>query len=292
MKYAVIDQMRKHYPLQSLCKRLSVSTSGFADWQACGGPTHWLSDTQLLVLIRSIHAEFQGAYGSPRIYQELKSRGHPVSKARISRLMHKHGIRARHKRRYKATTNSKHAMPVAPNVLDRQFCTMAPDKVWTADITYIPTHKGWLYLAVVMDLHTRAIVGWAMGERMTKELVISALRMAYFRRKPKPGLLHHSDRGSQYCSHDYQALLAEYGMRTSMSRKGNCWDNAPMESFFNSLKNERVFHRSYATRMEAHNDLFDYIEVFYNRKRRHSSIDYQTPAQRYAESMAAQKMAA
>lgn len=292
MKYAVIEQMRQHYPLQLLCKRLSVSTSGFADWQACGGPTHWLSDAQLLALIRSVHAEFHGAYGSPRIYQELKARGHPVSKARIQRLMQKHGIRARHKRRYKATTNSKHSMPVAPNVLDRQFSTTAPDTVWTADITYIPTREGWLYLAVVMDLHTRAIVGWAMDERMTRELVINALRMARFRRKPKPGLLHHSDRGSQYCSHAYQALLTEYGMKASMSRKGNCWDNAPMESFFNSLKNERVFHRSYATRAEARKDLFDYIEVFYNRKRRHSSIGYQTPAQRYAESMAIQKMAA
>ena len=292
MKYAVIDQMRKQYPLQSLCKMLSVSTSGFADWQSCGGPARWLSDAQLLALIRSVHAEFQGAYGSPRIYQELKSRGHPVSKARIQRLMQKHGIRARHKRRYKATTNSKHSMPVAPNLLDRQFNTTAPDTVWTADITYIPTRERWLYLAVVMDLHTRAIVGWAMDERMTRELAISALRMAHFRRKPKSGLLHHSDRGSQYCSHDYQALLAQYGMQASMSRKGNCWDNAPMESFFNSLKNERVFHRSYATRAEARKDLFDYIEVFYNRKRRHSSIGYQTPAQRYAESMATQKMAA
>jgi putative transposase len=150
----------------------------------------------------------------------------------------------------------------------------------TADITYIPTREGWLYLAVVMDLHTRAIVGWAMDGRMTRALVISALRMARFRRKPRPGLLHHSDRGSQYCSHDYQALLVEYGIQASMSRKGNCWDNAPMESFFNSLKNERVFHRSYVTRAEARKDLFDYIEVFYNRKRRHSSIGYQTPAQR------------
>lgn len=286
------DQLRKHYPLQYLCKMLSVSTSGFADWLACSGPSHWLSDAQLLVLIRSVHGEVRGTYGAPRIYQELKSRGHPVSKARIQRLMHKHGIRARHKRRYKATTNSKHSMPVAPNVLDRQFSTSAPDTVWTADITYIPTREGWLYLAVVMDLHTRAIVGWSMDERMTKELVISALRMARFRRKPKPGLLHHSDRGSQYCSHDYQALLAEYGMQASMSRKGNCWDNAPMESFFNSLKNERVFHRRYATRAEARNDLFDYIEVFYNRKRRHSSIGYQTPAQRYAESMTELRMAA
>lgn len=292
MKYAVVNQLRKHYPLEALCKVLSVSTSGFADWKACGGPTRWLCDTQLLALIRSAHTESQGAYGSPRIYQELKAQGHPVSKARIRRLMQKHGIRARHKRRYKATTNSRHTLPIAPNLLDRQFTTTTPDAVWTADITYIPTREGWLYLAVVMDLHTRAIVGWAMSERMTRDLVMDALRMAYFRRKPKPGLLHHSDRGSQYCSHDYQALLTDYGMRVSMSRKGNCWDNAPMESFFNSLKNERVFHRNYTNRKDARQDIFDYIEVFYNRKRRHSSIGYKTPAQRYAETMSNEKKAA
>lgn len=274
--------MRDTYPLQSLCRVLSVSTSGFADWQASGGPTLWLSDAQLLALIRSVHVEYNGTYGSPRIYQELKSRGHPVSKARIRRLMTLHHIRAKHKRRYKATTNSKHVLPVAPNLLNRQFGVAAPDRVWTTDITYIPTREGWLYLAVVMDLYTRAIVGWAMDSRMTRELVMGALRMARFRRKPAPGLLHHSDRGSQYCSHDYQALLAEYGMQASMSRKGNCWDNAPMESFFNSLKNERVFHETYATRAAARQDLFEYIEVFYNRKRRHSSLGYRTPAQQHA----------
>lgn len=283
----MINSLRKDYPLQTLCKVLNVSTSGFADWQACDTPTHWLSNTQLLVLVRSIYAEFKGAYGGPRIYRELKSRGYPVSKTRLQRLMQTHGIRARHKRRYKATTNSKHTLPTAPNLLNREFDTTAPDEVWTADITYIPTQEGWLYLAVVMDLNTRAIVGWAMDARMTKDLVIRALRMARFRRNPKPGALHHSDRGSQYCSHDYQMLLSEYGMQVSMSRKGNCWDNAPMESFFNSLKNERVFHRRYKTRAEAHKDLFDYIEVFYNRKRRHSSIGYRTPAEQYAEAMAA-----
>ncbi|MEN3033131.1 IS3 family transposase [Chromobacterium amazonense] len=282
VKYAWIDRVRDAYPLQSLCRLLSVSTSGFANWKGCGGPALWLSNAQVLALIRSIHAEFNGAYGSPRIYQELKSRGFPVSKARIHRLMTLHGIRARHKRRYKATTNSKHALPVAPNLLNRQFDVAAPDQVWTTDITYIPTREGWLYLAVVMDLYSRVIVGWAMDGRMTRELVMDALRMARFRRKPAPGLLHHSDRGSQYCSHDYQALLAEYGMRASMSRKGNCWDNAPMESFFNSLKNERVFHEDYATRAEATQDLFEYIEVFYNRKRRHSSLGYRTPEQQYA----------
>lgn len=292
MKYAWIDSQRDAYPLQTLCAMLGVSTSGYADWKTCGGPTHWLSDAQLLVLIRSIHVECGQAYGSPRMTEELKSRGIPASRERVRRLMQAHGIRARHKRRYKATTDSRHAMPVAPNLLDRQFETAAPDQVWTVDITYVPTREGWLYLAVVMDLHTRMIVGWSLDGRMTRELVMNALRMARFRRKPAPGLLHHSDRGSQYCSGDYQALLAEYGMAASMSRKGNCWDNAPMESFFNSLKNERVFHEDYVTREEARQDLFDYIEVFYNRRRRHSALGYKSPAEYYGAWLAQQKLAA
>ncbi len=292
MRYAWIDSQRDSYPLQALCEQLGVSTSGYADWKKCGGPTHWLSDEQLLTLIRSVHAQFRQAYGSPRITEEWKSRGIPVSRDRVKRLMKANGIRAKHKQRYKATTDSKHALPVAPNLLERQFVASAPDQVWTADITYIPTREGWLYLAVVMDLYTRMIVGWAMDGRMTRELVMNALRMARFRRKPASGLLHHSDRGSQYCSSDYQALLADYGMVASMSRKGNCWDNAPMESFFNSLKNERVFHEDYETRAEARQDLFEYIEMFYNRKRRHSALGYCSPAQHYAAWIAEQKLAA
>jgi putative transposase len=245
-----------------------------------------------LTLIRAIHAESKGAYGWPRVWKELQARGIPAGKERVRVMMQAHGIRGRHKRRYKATTDSKHDLPVAPNRLDRQFETTAPDQVWTTDITYIPTQEGWLYLAVVMDLYSRMIVGWAMDARMTRTLVISALRMAWFKRKPKPGLLHHSDRGSQYCSHDYQALLVEYKMVASMSRKGNCWDNAPMESFFNSLKNERVFHQHYVTREQAKQDLFDYIEVFYNRRRRHSALSYQSPTAHHAAWLAQHKQAA
>jgi len=292
VKYAWIDGQRGSYPLQAMCELLGVSTSGYADWKKCGGPTQWPSDEQLLALIRSVHAQYRQAYGSPRITEELKSRGIPVSRDRVRRLMKANGLRARHKRRYKATTNSKHALPVAPNLLERQFETSAPDQVWTADITYIPTHEGWLYLAVVMDLYTRMIVGWSMDSRMTRELVMNALRMARFRRKPAPGVLHHSDRGSQYCSGDYQALLGEYGMVTSMSRKGNCWDNAPMESFFNSLKNEQIFHADYATREEAKRDVFEYIEGFYNRRRRHSALGYRSSVQHHAAWIAEQKLAA
>jgi len=206
--------------------------------------------------------------------------------------MQTHGIRGRHKRRYKATTDSKHAFPVAPNLLNRQFRPENPNQAWVTDITYVPTQEGWLYLAAVMDLHTRMIVGWAMDSRMTRDLVIHALRMAWFRRKPQHGLIHHSDRGSQYASHDYQSVLKEYGMTASMSRKGNCWDNAAMESFFNSLKNERVHHQSYGTREEAKRDIFDYIEGFYNRRRRHSTLGYVSPAEYYANWLIQQKMAA
>lgn len=292
MKYAWIDGRRDSYPLQAMCELLGVSTSGYADWKKCGGPTRWPSDEQLLALIRSVHAEYRQAYGSPRITAELKSRGIPVSRDRVKRLMKANGIRARHKRRYKATTDSKHVLPVAANLLDRQFEASAPDQVWTADITYLPTREGWLYLAVVMDLYTRMIVGWSMDSRMTRELVMNALRMAHFRRKPAAGVLHHSDRGSQYCSGDYQALLAGYGMIASMSRKGNCWDNAPMESFFNSLKNERVFHEDYETREQARQDVFEYIEAFYNRRRRHSALGYRSPAQHHAAWIAEHKLAA
>ena len=281
MRYAFIEQHCGSYPVQALCRSLQVSDSGFAAWQRSEGPKKWLSDSKLLKLIRQIHEQTKAAYGSPRIYLELKGRGIPASKGRVERLMREHGLRGRHKRRFKATTNSKHTLPVAPNLLEQNFETARPDQTWTADITYCATDEGWLYLAIVLDLYTRQIVGWAMRERMTKDLVIDALRMAWFRRRPPPGLIHHSDRGSQYCSYDFQKQLAEYGMRASMSRKGNCSDNAPSESFFNSLKNERVHGARYATRDAARADVFEYIEVFYNRVRRHSSLDGVSPMSFY-----------
>ena len=272
MRYAFVEQHRDSYPMQALCEALQVSDSGFAAWQRSEGPTKWLSDAALLKLIREIHEQTKAAYGSPRIYEEIKGRGIPVGKGRVERLMRENGLRGRHKRRFKATTDSKHSLPVAPNRLEQNFTTERPDQVWTADVTYLATGEGWLYLAIVLDLYTRQIVGWAMRERMTKDLVIDALRMAWFRRRPAPGLIHHSDRGSQYCSHEFQKQLADYGMLASMSRKGNCWDNAPSESFFNSLKNERVHGTRYETRDKARADVFDYLEIFYNRRRRHSAL--------------------
>jgi len=292
VRYAWLVDQRDSYPLERLCAALNVSPSGYAAWKQGGRRSKRLSDVQLLTLIRAIHEESKGSYGWPRVWKELRENGSPASKERVCKLMQANVIRARHKRRYKATTDSKHHLPVAPNRLDRHFATERPDQVWTADITYVPTTEGWLYLAVVMDLHTRMIMDWAMGERITQELVIHALRMAWFRRKPSAGVMHHSDRGSQYCSAAYQALLKQYGMRVSRSRKGDCWDSAPMESFFNGLKNERTHHRRYASREEAREDTFEYIELFYNRRRRHSALGYQSPATYYQNCLTQQRRAA
>ena len=233
----------------------------------------------MLALIRALHAELKGGYGSPRRVKELRGRGIAASKARVERLMREHGLRARHQRRFKATTGSKHALPVADNLLNRNFNPGQPDQVWTSDITYLWTDEGWLYLAVVLDLFNREVIGWSIKPRMMADIVMDALTMAWFRRQPAVGVMHHSDRGSQYASRVFQDKLTAYGMICSMSRKGNCWDNAPTESFFNSLKNERVYGARYATRDEAKADLFDYIEPFYNRRRRHSTLGYKSPTQ-------------
>jgi len=233
----------------------------------------------MLALIRAIHAEFKGAYGSPRMVSELRLRGFSASKERVEWLMRENGIHARHRRRYKVTTDSKHGLPVAPNLLDRNFTPTAPNQVWTSDITYLWTDEGWLYLAIVLDLFNREVVGWSLKPRMTADIVTDALTMARFRRKPAPGLMHHSDRGSQYASHAFQDKLKEYGMVCSMSRKGNCWDNAPTESWFNSFKNERVHGIRFTTRAEMTAASFEYIEVFYNRKRLHSTLGYKSPSQ-------------
>jgi putative transposase len=278
VKYAWINTQRKDFPLPVMCTTLAVSISGYRAWMSGGTPDRTrLTDTQLLALLRSLHAQYKAAYGSPRMYRELRERGYRVSKTRVERLMREHELRARHKRRFKATTDSKHALPVADNVLARDFAPAAPNRVWTADLTYVWTDEGWLYLAVVLDLFNREVVGWSIKPRMSADIVVDALTMAWFRRRPAPGLLHHSDRGSQYASGVFQDKLVEFGMTCSMSRKGNCWDNAPTESFFNSLKNERVHGARYATRETATADLFDYIEAFYNRTRKHSTLGYVSP---------------
>ena len=296
MKYAWIEAHRNDFDLAQMCDVISVSVSGYRAWKRGGTPDRKrLTDAQLLALIRAIHAEVKHAYGSSRMTRALRKRGFAASETRVERLMRENGIRARHKRRFKATTDSKHKLPVAPNLLERNFTPEAPNQVWTADMTYIWTDEGWLYLAVVLDLFNREVVGWSLKPRMTSDIVCDALTMAWFRRKPAAGLIHHSDRGSQYASHAFQGKLKEYGMQCSMSRKGNCWDNAPTESFFNSLKNERVHGARYATRNEAKDDIFEYVEAFYNRKRLHSTLGYVAPQeylQNWIRSQQGSKLAA
>ena len=280
MKYAWIAAQGKAYSLTEMCDVLDVSISGYRAWKRGGKPDRKrLSDSQMLALIRAIHAELRGAYGSPRMVRELRTRGFSASKARVERLMRDNGIYARHKRRYKVTTDSKHGLPVAENLLARNFMPTAPNQVWTSDITYLWTDEGWLYLAIVLDLFNREVVGWSLKPRMTADIVTDALTMAWFRKRPAPGLMHHSDRGSQYASQVFQEKLRAYGMTCSMSRKGNCWDNAPMERFFLNLKMERVWRRDYANQEEARRDVADYLLTFYNQKRLNSALGNMSPAE-------------
>ena len=229
--------------------------------------------------IEAIHQEFKQRYGSPRIHEELQARGQRCCVNTVAKLMRQHGIAAKTKRKFRCTTDSNHDHPVADNLLDRQFEPTTANQVWVADITYVATRAGWLYLAAVEDLYSRQIVGWSMGEHLGSRLVVDALEMAVARRLPGEGLVAHSDRGSQYASAHYQRLLERHGIACSMSRRGNCWDNAPMESFFASLKKELVHQEDYQTRAEARASVFEYIEVFYNRVRRHSALGYRSPVE-------------
>ena len=260
-----------------MCHVLEVSTSGYYDWRR-RPPRSNQDDERLLVEIKAIHDQSKRRYGSPRIHRALRDQGIRCGQKRVARLMRAHGIRAQRMRRFTATTDSKHRLPVAENVLNRQFDVEVPNARWAADITYIWTQQGWLYLAVVMDLFSRRIVGWSMQETLERSLVIDALSMALRRRRPASGLLHHSDRGSQYASLDYQEVLKQAGCTCSMSRRGNCWDNAPVESFFSTLKMELIHHRRYRTRVEARLEVFEFIESWYNRVRLHSSLGYLSPA--------------
>jgi putative transposase len=279
MKFQFIGDHREDFPVRLMCRVLDVSSSGFYDWLERPESPRAVENRALVAKIQAIHGDSRRTYGSPRVHASLQDAGYRIGRNRVARLMRDHAIRARTKRKFRVTTDSRHDHPVAPNRLDRQFEVAAPNTVWVADLSYIPTREGWLYLAVVLDLFSRQVVGWAMDQQMPQELTLAALDMAIQRRRPLPGCMHHSDRGSQYAAGDYQKQLAKYGMVCSMSRKGNCWDNAPMESFFHSLKTELVHHRDYQTRDEARRDIFEYIEVFYNRQRRHSTLGYLSPAQ-------------
>jgi transposase InsO family protein len=268
------------YPIRVLCQVMEVSTSGFYDYRKRLRNGRADQEEQELVLrAKAIHERMGGVYGARRMARELQAEGFDVGRYRARSLMRKAGIAVRRKKRFRATTDSRHRYPVAPNQLARRFEVTAPNRVWGADITYLWTNQGWLYLAVVIDLFSRRVVGWALAEHMRLDLVSDALLMAVWRRKPPAGLIHHSDRGSQYACHAYQALLAEHGFVCSMSRKGNCWDNAPVERFFGSLKRERTDLRIYATREEMRADVIDYIEMFYNSQRRHSYLGYTSPMQ-------------
>jgi transposase InsO family protein len=236
-----------------------------------------MANRELYEKIKEVYDKHKGTYGSPRIYQALKKQGIVCSENRVARLMRLRGLRAKQKNRYNATTKRNEADPAAPNLVDQDFEADRPDQKWLTDITYIPTEEGWLYLATVLDLYSRRIVGWAMSDRMTVDLTIEALKMALRRRQPELELIHHSDQGSQYTAGDYQQLLKDWGIRVSMNGVGSWYDNAPMESFFGTLKSEWVYHQAYRTHDEARSDLFYYIEVFYNRHRLHSSLGYCSP---------------
>jgi putative transposase len=280
MTFRFIEEHKDHWPIRLLCETLEVSPAGYYAWRQRPRSAQEQRQDTLLVEMRAIHVEFKARYGSPRMHAELVARGHACCVNTVAQLMRDHGIVAKSARKFRiTTTDSNHDLPVAENLLGRQFDPAAPNEAWVADITYIPTREGWLYLAAVEDLYARRVVGWALAEHLESRLVVDALELAVQRRLPGEGLLAHSDRGSQYASAHYQLLLAKHGITCSMSRKADCWDNAPMESFFASLKKELVHGADFATRAEARAAVVEYIEVFYNNQRRHSSLGYVTPAE-------------
>lgn len=278
MKFRFIAEHREEFEITVMCRVLGVSRSGYYAWRNRPVSPRKMANDKLLEQIKEIYEKSGQTYGSPRVHAELVAQGIKCSLNRVARLMRLHRLRANQERTFKVkTTDSNHDLPVGPNLLEQNFEARQPDQTWLTDITYIPTAEGWLYLAVVLDLYSRRIVGWAMSDSLERQLVIDALQMALLARRPAPGLIHHSDRGSQYASQDYQTLLTKHQLRCSMSRAGNCYDNAPMESFFGTLKTELIHHRRYETRVEARTDIFEFIELFYNRYRRHSALAYQSP---------------
>jgi putative transposase len=271
-------ETRNEYPVAAMCQALEVSRSGYYAWRDRPPSQRTRTDERLQVAIQAAHTASRQTYGTRRVHAELRAQGFDAGRDRIGRLRRQMGLRCRQKRRFKATTDSNHALPVADNLLQQRFEADAPDRVWLTDLTYIPTDEGWLYLAGIKDLYTCEIVGYAMDARMTQQLTQQALFRAVKARRPARGLIHHGDRGSQYCAHDYRRMVESFGMRASMSRRGNCYDNAPMESFWGSLKTELVHHRRFATRAEAMASIAEWIEVFYNRQRRHSRLGNLAPA--------------
>jgi putative transposase len=272
--------MKQHqsvFPVVRMSRTLQVSVSGYYAYLRRSQSKRRRDNEALLMLIKLIFKQYKQRYGSPRIYAELKAQGHGCSLNRVARLMRENNLRAKARRKFKATTNSKHSLPIAKDLLEQDFSAPAANRVWVADITYIWTQEGWLYLAAILDLYSRRIVGMAMDARIDRHLVILAFQQAITRREINSGLIHHSDRGSQYASYDFQAELKRHGVLCSMSGKGNCFDNAAMESFFHTLKMELIYWENYQTRQEAIANIFEYVEVFYNNQRRHSTLNYLSP---------------
>ena len=277
MKYRFIANHRDTHSVEKMARTLRVSRSGYYAWFEKPRSKCDRRDEMLVEAISSVQEDSKRRYGSPRVTRELRRRGHRVGHNHVARLMKENGLQARRRRRYRSTTNSDHTLPVAQNLLNRQFGITEPNVAWVSDITYVATAEGWLYLCVIMDVASRKIVGWSLDRRMAAQLVIDAFMMAIIHRRPPKGILFHSDRGSQYCSRKVRRRLDRYGFIQSMSRKGNCWDNAPAESFFKTLKNELWGHKAFPTREVARLAIFEYIEVFYNRQRLHSGLGYLTP---------------
>lgn len=277
MKYAFIRAHRREFRIFRMCEVLQVSRSGYYDWRLRAESERRRQDRILLTEIRRVHYSNKEAYGTVRTWREMKQVGVACGKHRVARLRRLGGIETRRRRKFKLAYQARNSAPAAANLLSRPFRADAPNQIWVADVSFIPTRSGWLYLAVVIDLYSRLVVGWSMKERPNQELANEALLMAVEQRHPEPGLIHHSDQGILYGSTLYRQLLSRYGMIQSMSRKGNCYDNAVAESFFSSLKNEIVHHRDYYTREQARAEIFEYIELFYNRRRLHQSLDYRSP---------------
>lgn len=273
-----MEALRHSWPVPPMCQLLGVSVAGYYAWRKRPPSGRAMREPRLQAEIVDAHQRTRETFGPERLQRELGSIGMEIGVHSIKRVRKHLGLRCRQKRKFKATTHSRHSLPVAPNLLEQHFKVEAPNLAWVSDITYLSTNEGWLYLAGLKDLYSGELVGYAMSERMTKELVMQALIRAVAAKRPAAGLIHHSDRGSQYCAHDYRRLLEQFGMKASMSRKGNCYDNAPIESFWGTLKNELVHHRRFATRLQAREEVSEYIEIFYNRQRTQARLGYLSPA--------------
>jgi putative transposase len=287
MRFDFIGRHIAEFPVTAMCRVLKVSRSGFYAWKLRPDSPRVSQDRRTAVLIAEIQQLVRRVYGAPRMHRELKARGEKIGRKRVARVMKENGLQSRCRRKFRVTTQSNHALGVAPDRLHREFTPDGPNQAWVADITYIATREGWLYLAVVLDLYSRMVVGWKLSERISRELVIEALQMAVARRKPSAVLVHHSDRGSQYASLEFRRELKEHGILASMSRKGNCWDNAVAESFFGSLKTELDYDGTFHTRESARREIFKYIEIFYNGFRRHSTLGFVSPREFERQALAA-----